>query len=187
MEILIILIIALALAMDCFSLAIANSSLSGEVKDGIPLQTAIVFAFGHLLLFLTGYWLAGFLQNMFIGLEAWAAFVVFTIIGLKMIREAKKRRPEAKVFDINNFRVIVIMALAASMDAFLAGLALGILNTRAYLAATVVTFAVFLFTFSGLVAGSRFGLEFAKSTAIFGGVFMFIAAIYYLMGFVLAL
>ena len=187
METLIILIIALGLAMDCFSLAITNSSLSGEVKDGIPLQTAIIFALGHFILLFAGYWLAGLLENTFTGLEGWAAFVVFTIIGLKMIREAKKRRPEAKVFDINNVRVIVIMALAASMDAFLAGLALGILNSRLYPAAFMITLAVFLFTLSGLVAGNRFGLEFAKRTSIFGGVFMFIAAIHYLLGFVLAI
>ena len=187
METLIILIIAIGLAMDCFSLAIANSSLSGEIKAGIPLQTAIVFAAGHLLLLMAGYWLGGMLDNLFTGMEAWAGFVVFAIIGVKMFREGKKRNPEAKVVDINDIRVVLFMALAASMDAFLAGLALGILNAPFYLAAGLVTMAVFLFTFSGLVGGSRFGLDFAKRTSIFGGVFMFFAAVHYLLGFVLTL
>lgn len=187
METLIILIIAMGLAMDCFSLAIANSSVSGEIKAGIPLQTAIVFAASHLLMLMAGYWLGGLLENLFVGLEAWAGFVVFAIIGLKMIREGKKRRPESKVVDINNFRVVLFMALAASMDAFLAGLALGILHAPLHIAAFMVALAVFLFTFSGLIGGSRFGLDFAKKTSVFGGVFMFIAAIHYLLGFVLAL
>ncbi len=187
METLIILIIAIGLAMDCFSLAIANSSLAGEIKAGIPLQTAIIFAAMHFLLLMAGYWLGGLLQNMFSGMESWAGFVVFVIIGIKMIREGKKRHPAAKVVDINDIRVVFVMAMAASMDAFLAGLALGILNGSAYLAAGLVAMAVFLFTFSGLISGDRFGMEFAKRTSIFGGVFMFVAAIHYLLDFLLAL
>lgn len=181
METLIIFIVALGLAMDCFSLGIVNSTVSGEVKPGIPLQTSLVFALFHFLLMMAGYWLSGLLRHIFIGMEAWAAFVVFTVIGLKMLREAMKRKPEAKVVDINNFPVVLILALAASMDALLAGIAFGLVNARILLAAFLVAFSTFLFTFSGLAAGQNFGLAFAKKTTIFGGVFMFIVAFHYLM------
>jgi manganese efflux pump family protein len=181
MDVLIIFIISLGLAMDCFALAIANSTVSGHVDPGIPLKAALIFSFIHFLLLLAGFWVGGMVQHLFTGMEAWAAFVVFTIIAFKMIREAMKRRSDAKVFDINNIQVILIMATAAAMDAFLAGLAMGIVHARAYLAAGIVAFAVFLFTFSGLAGGKQLGLEFAKRTAIFGGVFMLIAAVHFLI------
>jgi manganese efflux pump family protein len=180
METIIIFIVALGLAMDCFSLSIVNSSLSGQVKPGIPLQASILFALGHFLFLMLGSWLSGFLENMFAGREAWAAFVVFTVVGVKMIREAVRRSPGAKVFDINNMSVILVMALAASMDALLVGIAFGLVNARIFLAAGLVAFASFLFTLSGLAGGQHFGLAFAKKTSIFGGVFMFIVALHYL-------
>lgn len=180
METLIIFIVALGLAMDCFSLSIANSSVSGEVKPGIPLQAAFVFGAGHFFLLLVGYWLAGFLANIFAGMEAWAAFVIFAIVGVKMIRGAMKRTSQTRVFDINSSAVILVLALAASMDALLVGIAFGLTGGRMMLAAALIAIASFLFTFSGLVAGQNFGLEFARRTSIFGGIFLFIVAFHYL-------
>ncbi|MFO7997580.1 MAG: manganese efflux pump [Bacteroidales bacterium] len=184
MDLLIIFIIALALAMDCFGLSIANSSVSGLVKPGVPLKTALLFAMGHLILLQLGFWLGGLLRPMFEGMEAWGAFVIFSIIGIKMIRGAQKRRPETRVFDINSVRVMTILALATSMDALLAGIALKLVQTQLVLASVVVTLAAFLFTLAGLAGGSGLGLPFARRTTIFGGVFMFIAAFYFLIGFV---
>ena len=73
------------------------------------------------------------------------------------------------------------MAIAAAMDAILIGLAMGIIHARAYLAAGIIAFAVFIFTFSGLAGGKQVGLEFAKKSATYGGVFMFFVAMHYLI------
>jgi putative Mn2+ efflux pump MntP len=179
MDTLILFIVALGLAMDCFSVAIANSSVSGRVDPGVPLQTAIVFTLSHTVLMLLGFWVGGLLQKMFLGMEPWAAFVIFTIVGVKMIREAQKRRPDAKVFDINSGRIQVVLAIAASMDAMLAGVAMGLVQARMGMALVFVALSVFLFTLGGLAGGSSFGLPFARRTALFGGVFMFIVALHF--------
>jgi manganese efflux pump family protein len=183
MDVLIIFIVALGLAMDCFALSITNSSISGLVKPGVPLKASLVFALMHMGLLLFGIWLGGLLQPRFEGMEGWGAFVIFVIIGLKMIREAQKRRPESRVFDINSGRVMVVLGLAASMDALLAGLAMGLLQTRVLLATVLVTLSVFLFSFAGLAGGQNFGLQFARRTTIFGGVFMFIVAFHFIFRF----
>jgi putative Mn2+ efflux pump MntP len=75
----------------------------------------------------------------------------------------------------------VVLALAASIDALLVGLALGLLHTQVWLATLLVTLSAFLFTFAGLAGGQNFGLPFAKRTAIFGGVFMLIAALHFIV------
>lgn len=176
MNSLLIFIIAFALAMDCFALAIANSSVSGEVKPGVPLRAALVFAFNHLVLLLGGYFIGGLFQPLSQGLEAWIAVSILVIIGLKMMAEAIRRRPEAKVVDINSGRVVFLLALAASIDAMLAGLALGLMQARLLPAAILTVLAVWLLTFAGLAGGKQLGLAYAKPTALFGGIFMFIAA-----------
>lgn len=183
MDVLIIFIVALGLAMDCFALSISNSSISGLVRPGVPLKASLVFATLHMVLLLAGIWVGGLLQPRFEGMEGWGAFVIFVIVGLKMIRDAHRRRPEARVFDINSGRVMVVLGLAASMDALLAGLAMGLLHAQVWLATVLVTLSVFLFSFAGLAGGKSFGLAFAKRTAIFGGVFMFIAAFHFVIRF----
>ncbi len=180
METLIIFIIALGLAMDCFTVAISNSSVSGLVKPGIPLKTAIAFSFAHLVLLFAGYWLGGVIASMFQGLEAWVAFIILGIVGLKMIMEARKRHPKSKVFDINQAQVIVVLSLATAMDAFLAGIALGVNSMRIYLAGLLLALTVFILTLAGMVSGKDFGIAYARRTAYFGGVFLLMAALIFL-------
>lgn len=177
MNTLIIFIIALALAMDCFSVAISNSAVSGLVKPGSPLKVAIAFSFAHLVFIFAGYWLGLALQTMFSGLESWVAFVVLGVIGIKTIMETRKRHPKSKVFDINKASVIVVLSLATAMDAFLSGLALGINNMGVYRAGLTVFFIVFVFSLAGMAGGDQLGIRFARQASFFGGAFMLLAAV----------
>ena len=180
METLILFIVALGLAMDCFTLGITNSSISGLVKPGVPLKVAIAFTFAHLVFLFAGYWLGGAIQSFFQGLEAWAAFVVLGIIGAKMILEARRKHPRTKVFDINEVRVIVVLSLATAMNAFLAGVALGLTHMPLYLAGLLVTVSVFVMSLAGMAGGGQLGIAYARRTAYFGGAFMLMAAAIFL-------
>ena len=177
METLIVLLIALGLAMDCFAIAISNSSISGEVKPGVPLKLAIAFAFAHLVLIFAGHRLGGLLQPMFGGMEQFVAIFILLFIGSKMIMDARRRKPQSRVFDINEARVMVILSIASGMDALLAGLALGMTGIGIYLAGILVTVSVFIFTIAGMAGGKNFGLPYARTIAVIGGVLVLMAAI----------
>ena len=177
METLIVLLIALGLAMDCFAIAISNSSISGEVKPGVPLKLAIAFAFAHLVLIFAGHRLGGLLQPMFGGMEQFVAIFILLFIGSKMILDARRRKPHSRVFDINKARVMVVLSIASGMDALLAGLALGMTGIRIYLAGILVTVSVFIFTIAGMAGGKNFGLPYARTIAVIGGVLVLMAAI----------
>jgi len=183
MDTLILFLLTLGLAMDCFTLAITNSSVSGLVKPGIPLKTAIAFTFAHVVLAFAGFWLGGALQSMFAGQESLIAFIIFGIIGSKMIMEARRKHPKTKVFDINEAKVIVILSLATAMDAFLAGLAIGVTGLNMYLAGVMLAITVFILTLGGMAGGKQLGVDFAKRTAYFGGAFILIAAAMMLVRF----
>ncbi len=181
MDLLVIFIIAMGLAMDCFTISISNSSISGLVKPGISLKVSIAFAFAHLVALVLGYQLGGLVQNMFQGLEQWAAFMILGIVGIKMIMEVRRRHPSTKVFDINQTKVIVVLSLATAMDAFLAGVAMGVVRLGLVLPSVMVTLIVFIFTIAGMAGGSQLGLAYAKKTAYFGGSFMLMASALFLV------
>ncbi|MFP4065533.1 MAG: manganese efflux pump MntP family protein [Bacteroidales bacterium] len=183
MDTLILFLLALGLAMDCFTIAITNSSVSGLVKPGVPLKTAIAFTFAHVVLAFAGYWLGGALQSMFAGQENLIAFIIFGIIGSKMIMEARRKHPKTKIFDINEARVIIVLSLATAMDALLVGLAIGITGLNIYLAGVMIALTVFILTLGGMAGGKNLGVDFARRTAYFGGAFILIAAAIMLMQF----
>ncbi len=176
MELIITFIIALGLAMDCFTIAISNSSVSGEVKPGIPLKVAIAFSFAHVLLLYLGHALGGVIQHLFEGVEPRVAFIILAIIGVKMILEARKRHPRQKVFDINQTSVILVLSLATGMDAFLTGVAVAMTTIGLNMATTIVALTVFILTLGGMTGGKQLGVAFAQRTAYFGGAFLLLAA-----------
>lgn len=177
MDTLLIFVIAIGLAMDCFAVAISNSSISGEVRPGVPLKLAIAFAFAHLVLVFAGHRLGAVLQSMFAGHEYLVAMFILFFIGSKMIMDARKRKPQSKVFDINEIRVIIVLSIATGMDTFLAGIAMGIIGLGFYLAGLLVTVSVFVFTLAGIAGGKNLGMAFSKRIAITGGVFLLMAAV----------
>ncbi len=185
METLILFVIAMGLAMDCFTIAITNSSVSGLVKPGVPLRVAVAFSFAHLVLLFFGNWIGNLLQPMFEGVELWVAFIILVIIGLKMISEVRRRHPKSKVFDINQTKVIVILSLATAMDAFLAGIVVGITNMSVYAGGILLAATVFILTLAGMAGGEQLGMAFAKRTATFGGAFLLVAAAVFLFQFIL--
>jgi putative Mn2+ efflux pump MntP len=69
-----------------------------------------------------------------------------------------------------------VLSIATAMDAFLAGVALGITGMEVWLAALLVTISVFIFTLTGLAGGKNFSMAFAKNIAITGGIFIMMAA-----------
>ncbi len=162
--------------MDCFTIAISNSSVSGEVKPGIPLKVALTFAFAHVLFLYLGNLLGGAIQHHFEGVETLVASIILGIIGIKMIMEARKRHPKQKVFDINQMGVIIVLSLATAMDAFLTGVAIAMTDIGMPLASILVAITVFVFSLGGMAGGQKLGVAFAQHTAYFGGAFMILAA-----------
>jgi len=176
-----LLVIALGLSMNCFGLAIANSSLSGKVTPGIPLKTAIAFGLSHFIMVFGGYYLGRLVQPRISGVENWSVFVIFLIIGLKMIAEASMRKPEARVFDINSARVTFALSVALGMNALLVGLALGIWHAPIMLAAFAIFSAVSFFTLSGLAGGHHLGMGFAKRVVLLGGTLFLLTGLSFML------
>lgn len=184
MDLLILFVIALGLAMNCFGLAIANSSLSGKVLPGVPLRTSLTFALSHFVFSYAGFYLGKWAHYTVEGIEGWSSFIILMIIGVKMIMEAIRKRPETKVFDINSRGVIIALSVASGMNALLAGLVLGIMAAPILKAALLIAVTVFFFTFFGMLRGHQMGMPFAKRVTIFGGAFLIIAGFRFLMEFV---
>ncbi len=176
-------VIALGLALNCFGLAIANSSLSGKVDPGVPFKTALTFSLSHLVYGYAGLFLGNLLKSKVQGVELAAAFFILAAIGIKMIWEARKKIHQAHVFDINDNKVIAALSVATGLNAISIGLLAAILSYPFYSLALLVAIPVFALTYFGLASGQNLGLQFASKTGSFGGVLLLLVAVFFLLQF----
>ena len=167
------MLIAFGLAMDSFSVSIANGLATRTFKISKALTIALFFGFFQGLMPIFG-WLAGeSIPNYISAFDHWVAFGLLTIIGVKMIYESIINKP-------NNFlraytiKVILILSLATSIDALAVGFSFSFLNISIFFPAIIIGVITFFLSFLGVYIGRRFGKILKNRIEIFGGLILII-------------
>ena len=155
MDILTIVIIGIGLAMDCFAVSLARGAQPGI--DKIRLALVFAFVFG---LFQTGMtvigWAAG---SLFIDVIApydhWVAFIILSVIGLKMIIEGFKdeKTEVTKSTNFQHITSILLLAVATSMDALAIGLGFAFLNIDIIIPSLIIGLIAAIFAIAGVFLG----------------------------------
>lgn len=169
-----VLILAVALSMDAFAVAIGLGTRNGS--PGMALKAGLFFGFFQALMPLIGYlggqgalgWIADYTHVV--------AFVLLAFIGGKMIYEGLQEGIEEDLAAITN-RVMLILAIATSIDAMAAGFTLTLLETNPYLACLIIGSITFAFSTAGVFVGKYSGTWLESKAEIFGG------SVLILMGF----
>ena len=132
MTILEIIILAIALAMDCFTVSIACGLAQKKVVRG-PM-TAMIFLFG---IFQGGMTLAGWyggslFSNIVRPIDHWIAFALLAYLGGKMVYEAYRPKEDEEECSackkgLLRTRNLITMAVATSIDALAVGVSFAFL------------------------------------------------------------
>jgi putative Mn2+ efflux pump MntP len=169
-----LIILAVGLAMD----AAAVSASCGLAAPALHVRHFVIVGlfFGgfQALMPLLGYLLGSQIGSAVEAWDHWIAFVLLGGIGAKMIYEAvsgadasTETRSERDVF---GFRVMAVLAIATSIDAFAVGVTLPMLNAPLVLSLTTIGVVTALLSALGLVIGRHFGARVGKRLDAFGGV-----------------
>jgi putative Mn2+ efflux pump MntP len=167
--------LAVGLAMDATAVAAARGLAAERVRPGDAARVAVLFGGFQALMPLFGWLLGRRLGRAVAAWDHWIAFVLLAGIGAKMIHEAATKRAEsapAPATELFRWRVLLVLAVATSIDAFAAGVTLPML--RAPLGASLVTIGLTTATLStlGLYAGRRFGAVLGRRLDMLGGVLL---------------
>jgi putative Mn2+ efflux pump MntP len=123
--------------------------------------------------------LLGFLLGREIGaaVEAWDHWIAFTLlggIGVKMIYEAvrsgEEDTPARSEKDVFGLRVMAVLAIATSIDAFAVGVTLPMLDAPLGLSLVTIGVVTALLSAAGLVVGRHFGSRVGRRLDAFGGI-----------------
>lgn len=176
MGILTIIIIAIGLAMDAFAVSICKGLSMKKMswKKGVIIGG--YFGFFQALMPLVGYLLGIGFQDKVTGVDHWIAFILLGIIGINMIKEALSKEEEEKN-DSVNFKEMIVLAIATSIDALAVGITMAFLEVNIALAITIIGIITFAISVIGVKIGNIFGNKYEKKAELAGGIILILMGI----------
>lgn len=186
MTILDILLIAVALAMDCFTVSMVSGVMTRKMFWGRNLRMAFLFGFFQAAMPFIGWIAIHYFQSSVEAYDHWIAFGLLLLIGGKMILDAFKEEDEA-TFNPLNLGTQLTLAVATSIDALAVGISFSCSGygtvQSLILPLAVIGLVSFIFSIAGLLLGVRFGGAVARrfKPEIIGGVILIAIGVKILM------
>ena len=128
MELLAVIAIAVGLAMDTFAVSIVTGAAYKQLHIRHTLRMAGFFGGFQAFMPVVGY-LAGLSVRQYVSnYDHWIAFGILAAVGLKMIYESFKIKEERKTPNPANLAVVLVLAVATSIDALAVGITLSLIT-----------------------------------------------------------
>ena len=173
-----IIFLALALSMDAFAVAIGLGAKRSA--PGTALQAGIYFGVFQALMPLIGYLGGKSLLGWLDGYTHWLAFALLLAIGLKMLLEGFRDSPEKAIPTVTG-RVLLLLAVATSIDALAAGFTLPLFPVNAYIACMLIGVITFVLSVLGVAIGRRSGTWLESKAELFGGTVLILLGFKFLL------
>ncbi len=185
MNLIAILGLALGLAMDAFSVSVATGAVYKKIHVTHIFRLAFFFGIFQMFMPVLG-WLGGLtLRDYIHGIDHWIAFVILSIIGLKMVYEAFSLE-EADKKDLEmSIIMLLTLSVATSIDALAVGITLSLLDVQIIKTSSIIGIVTFILSIAGVYIGKKFGHIFEKKIEIIGGLLLIGIGVKILLGHLL--
>lgn len=155
MSIVTIILLAVALAMDCFAVSITNGIALRQFHFVPIMKMALLFGLFQAAMPFFG-WLAGVGFKEYIeAFDHWIALVVLLFLGSKMIYESLSEKEGEDSQPALDWKKLVFLAIATSIDALATGLVFITESLSCFLFALLM---IGLFSFGFSVLGNAIGV-----------------------------
>ncbi len=163
------ILISFGLAMDCFAAALGiGACYRSSWKT--TLVMAAMFGLFQGAMPVAG-WLIGSGVKSYIGaVDHWIAFGILAFIGLKMIRQSFRPSKTEKTKNIENFGLLITLAIATSIDAMVTGVGFGLIEVNILMLITLIAVITFAVTLIGVKLGEKTSFIPARWAEFTGGL-----------------
>ena len=169
MSILEIWLLAVSLAMDCFSVSITSGMILRRICWRTFLTMAFFFGLFQALMPLIGWFCASRFYHLIESYDHWIAFGLLFILGVRMIKESFKDE-EHPHFDPTRMKNILTLAVATSIDALAVGVSFAFMRVQIGWAVTFIGVITFVLSVIGVKVGNVFGMKYKSKAELFGGI-----------------
>lgn len=172
------ILLGVGLAMDAFSVSLANGLHEPEMKMKRMCKIAGVFAFFQALMPMVGWICVHSIVQWFHAFEKfipWIALALLLFIGGHMLMEGLKHENEENEQMGVGFAVLMVQGVATSIDALSVGFTIAEYGLLMALVCSLIIAAVtFVICMAGLIIGKKFGTKLSDKASILGGVILII-------------
>ncbi len=177
MEFITLSFITLGLAMDAFAVSITNGICYKEAGVREAVVTATTFGVFQAIMPLLGYYAGMTVKEIIESIDHWVALILLVFIGVTMIVGAIKDMQNPQNIECKLYctkKDLFIQGIATSIDAFVVGISLAVIDTNIFLAVALIGIVTFSFCLLGIPIGKRFGSLLRDKAEIIGGCILII-------------
>ena len=167
-----LVLIAISLSMDTFSLSMIYGTIGLEKKK-IYLLSLIVGIF-HFFMPLFGNLIGNILLSKLPITPNIAVGIIFILIAMQMLVQKEE------IVDLKNFFMLLLFAFTVSIDSFSVGIGISLITNNAYVAYLNFFIISMIFTFLGLRFGKYLNSKFGNKATKVGALMLIILGIFYI-------
>lgn len=168
MELIEILLLSMGLAMDAFAVSICKGLSMKKMSWKKAIIIALYFGVFQAIMPVFGYLLGTTFEGLVTKFDHWIAFILLLAIGTNMIKESFDKEDEKKN-DKVDFKTMVILALATSIDALAIGITFAFLDVNLISAVSIIGIITFIISILGVKIGNKFGDKYQNKAELAGG------------------
>lgn len=171
------ILLGVGLAMDAFSVSLANGLSEPNMKKRKMCGIAGVFALFQALMPMIGWVCVHTVVQYFEAFEAfipWIALGLLLFIGGKMLIEGIKNHGEEEEENRGvGLGALMLQGIATSIDALSVGFTISEYDLlMAIFCALIIALVTFIICMVGLFIGRKFGTKLSNKASIFGGIIL---------------
>ncbi|MCD8111117.1 MAG: manganese efflux pump MntP family protein [Clostridiales bacterium] len=170
------ILLGIGLAMDAFSVSMANGLNEPQMRRRKMFGIAGMFAFFQALMPMIGWFCVHTAVRYFTAFEPlipWIALALLACIGGKMLADGIRSGSDTESTVKLGFGALLLQGVATSIDALSVGFTIADYNGRmAFAEALIIAAVTFAICMGGLKIGEKFGTRLADKAQILGGVIL---------------
>ena len=174
------IMLGIGLAMDAFSVSLANGLNEPDMSKRKVLGVSATFAVFQALMPLIGWICVHTVLQYFQAFEKfipWIALILLCFIGGKMLLDGIKQEESSEVTKVG-FIALLVQGIATSIDALSVGFTIENYEfAHAIIAVLIIGLITFGICFMGILIGKKFGDKLSNKATIFGGIILIVIGI----------
>ncbi|MDO4223848.1 MAG: manganese efflux pump MntP family protein [Acinetobacter sp.] len=171
-----LLVLAFAMSMDAFAVAIAKGVILGKVSIWRALRIGILFGLIEGITPLIGWGLGKLAHQWIEQWDHWLAFALLLGLGLKVCYESLQHddSPTSQPTTSPKFYLLILTAIGTSLDAMTVGVSLAFLDVSILLATLMIGLATCVMVSSGVMLGHSMRQNCGKYAEFLGGIVLIV-------------
>ncbi len=170
------IMLGIGLAMDAFSVSLANGLGEPDMKKRKMCGVAGIFSLFQFAMPMIGWVCVSTIARAFSAFEKfipWIALILLGYIGGKMLYESIKNKDSEVDKPAVGFGALIVQGIATSIDALSVGFTISEYNClEALLSCALIGAVTFLICFAGIEIGKKAGTRLAGKAGILGGAIL---------------